>query len=66
MLAVDTAKPVDGGRVSYLAQAETALIRPFAALLGAVGYQRFLDNIEPDEYPYHADDPRNCLLAAAG
>jgi len=42
-----------------------ALLRPVAPLLGAVTYQRFLDLIEPDEHPYHAADPRACLLDAA-
>jgi hypothetical protein len=41
-----------------------ALLRPVAPLLGAVTYQRFLDLIEPDEHPYHAADPRACLLDA--
>jgi hypothetical protein len=27
-------------------------------------YQRFLDNIEPDERIYHEDDPGICLRAA--
>jgi hypothetical protein len=38
---------------------------PVAELLGAVTYQRFLDHIEPDEHPYHLDDPLTCLRAAA-
>ena len=33
-------------------------------LVGAAMYQRFLDNIEPDERIYHADDPRTELQAA--
>jgi hypothetical protein len=33
-------------------------------LLGALTYQRFLDNIEPDERIYHRDDPQTCLQAA--
>ncbi|TCC57489.1 aminoglycoside phosphotransferase family protein [Kribbella pittospori] len=33
-------------------------------LVGAVMYQRFLENIEPDERIYHADDPRTELQAA--
>ena len=41
------------------------LLRPVAPLLGAVTYQEFLDAIEPDEYPYHAGDPVDCLRAAA-
>ncbi|TDW24603.1 phosphotransferase family enzyme [Kribbella kalugense] len=30
----------------------------------ALMYQRFLDNIEPDERIYHQDDPGNCLRSA--
>lgn len=32
------------------------LLAPIAAARQAVIYQRFLDNIEPDEHPYHAAD----------
>ena len=41
------------------------LLRPVTALYGAVIYQRFLDNIEPDEHPYHRGDPLNALRHAA-
>jgi len=41
------------------------LLRPAAALYGAVVYQHFLDNIEPDEHPYHAHDPLGALKHAA-
>jgi hypothetical protein len=27
-------------------------------------YQEFLDNIEPDEHPYHRGDPLACLRDA--
>jgi hypothetical protein len=30
----------------------------------ALMYQRFLDNIEPDERIYHRDDPGTCLRSA--
>ena len=43
-------------------------IRPMKVLgflAYAVTYQRFLDNIEPDERVYHQDDPGMCLRAAA-
>ncbi|WP_328526852.1 aminoglycoside phosphotransferase family protein [Kribbella sp. NBC_00359] len=42
-------------------------LRPMTVLgrlVGAVMYQRFLDNIEPAERIYHADDPRAELQAA--
>jgi len=39
-------------------------LQPVAELLGAVTYRRFLDHIEPDEHPYHLDDPLTCLRAA--
>ena len=42
-----------------------ALLRPVAALHGAVVYRTFLDNIEPDEHPYHAGDPLALLRHAA-
>jgi hypothetical protein len=41
-----------------------SLLRPVAPLLGAVVYAAFLDNIEPDEWPYHVEDVPNCLRAA--
>jgi hypothetical protein len=42
-----------------------ALLRPVTAFYGAVIYQHFLDNIEPDEHPYHAGDPLAALKHAA-
>ena len=42
-------------------------LRPMSVLSPltyALTYQRFLDNIEPDERVYHADDPGICLRAA--
>ena len=39
--------------------------RPVTAFYGAVIYQHFLDNIEPDEHPYHASDPLAALKHAA-
>ncbi|MDX6279969.1 MAG: hypothetical protein QOH03_1040 [Kribbellaceae bacterium] len=42
-------------------------LKPMAVLihlLGAVTYQRFLDNIEPNERIYHEDDPTNEVRAA--
>ncbi len=44
--------------------AALAPMLPVAELLGAVTYRRFLDHIEPDEHPYHLDDPLTCLRAA--
>ena len=44
--------------------AALAPMQPVAELLGAVTYRRFLDHIEPDEHPYHLDDPLTCLHAA--
>jgi len=35
-----------------------------AELLGAVTYQRFLDNIEPSERIYHQGDPADCIRDA--
>lgn len=40
-------------------------IAPIAAARKAVIYRGFLDNIEPSEYPYHRDDPRDCLQRTA-
>jgi hypothetical protein len=40
-------------------------LRPVTAFYGAVIYQHFLDNIEPDEHPYHASDPLAALKHAA-
>jgi Phosphotransferase enzyme family len=42
-----------------------ALLRPVAALYGAVVYDRFLDNIEPDEHRYHEGDSLASLRHAA-
>jgi hypothetical protein len=41
------------------------LMRPFAALLGAVVYQRFLDGIERSEHVYHEGDVLPCLARAS-
>ena len=41
------------------------LLRPITALREAAVYQRFLDNIEPDEYRYHDGDPAAQLRLAA-
>jgi hypothetical protein len=40
------------------------LIRPFAALLGAVVYQGFLNGIERSERVYHEGDVAPCLERA--
>ncbi|MBG0568915.1 phosphotransferase family protein [Actinoplanes aureus] len=40
------------------------LLRPVAALRGAVTYANFLANIEPSEWPYHAGDVPDCLAEA--
>ena len=48
----------DPGRAS-------ALIAPIAAARQAVIYQLFLDNIEPSERVYHADDPALWLRRTA-
>jgi Ser/Thr protein kinase RdoA (MazF antagonist) len=48
--------------------AALALMRPLAPLEAAATYQWFLDHIEPDEWPYHRDDPAaqvRLALAAA-
>ena len=37
------------------------LIAPIAAARQAAIYRKFLDNIEPSEWPYHAGDPRDWL-----
>ena len=42
-----------------------ALLAPVAAARQAVIYQKFLDNIESAERPYHADDPANWLAHTA-
>jgi aminoglycoside phosphotransferase (APT) family kinase protein len=44
--------------------AALAPMLPVAELLEAVTYRRFLDHIEPDEHPYHLDDPVTSLRAA--
>jgi hypothetical protein len=41
------------------------LLAPIAAARRAATYLRFLDNIEPSEYPYHLGDPRDQLQDAA-
>jgi hypothetical protein len=41
------------------------LVGPLRPLLGAVLYQRFLDNIEDTERPYHEGDPARALRSAA-
>jgi hypothetical protein len=40
------------------------LLRPVAALRLAAVYVHFLANIEPSEYPYHADDPARYIAKA--
>lgn len=45
-------------------QRALAPMTALARLLGALMYQRFLDNIEPSERVYHEDDPRTELRAA--
>jgi hypothetical protein len=40
------------------------LMRPLAALFGAVTYAGFLANIEPSEHPYHASDVPGSFVAA--
>ena len=39
-------------------------MKVLSRLLGALTYQRFLDNIEPDERIYHEGDPAHELRAA--
>jgi Ser/Thr protein kinase RdoA (MazF antagonist) len=41
------------------------LLAPVAAARQAVVYRKFLDNIEPSEWPYHAADPADWLRRAA-
>ncbi|MGK2966826.1 MAG: aminoglycoside phosphotransferase family protein [Tepidiformaceae bacterium] len=43
----------------------STLLAPVAAARQAVSYQGFLDAIEPSEYPYHRDDPREWLQRTA-
>ena len=40
------------------------LVRPVGPLYGAVVYQKFLDNIETTERPYHEGDPAHALQQA--
>ena len=40
----------------------SVLLRPVAAARQALIYQKFLDNIEPSERPYHAADPADWLV----
>ena len=40
------------------------LVRPLGPLFGAVVYQKFLDNIETTERPYHEGDPAHGLRTA--
>ncbi len=40
------------------------LVRPLGPLFGAVVYQKFLDNIETTERPYHEGDPASALRRA--
>ena len=40
------------------------LVRPLGPLYGAVVYQKFLDNIETTERPYHEGDPAHALRTA--
>lgn len=40
------------------------LARPLGPLLGAVVYQKFLDNSEPTDKPYFEGDPVTALLSA--
>ena len=47
------------------ARRATELVRPLGPLYGAVVYQKFLDNIETTERPYHEGDPANALRKAA-
>lgn len=44
----------------------SGLLAPIAAARQAVIYQKFLDNIEPSEHPYHRDDPADWLRTTVG
>jgi hypothetical protein len=44
--------------------AALAVLDPLERLHAACVYQRFLDHIEPDEWPYHATDPVDMLTRA--
>ena len=46
------------------AAAARPLVRPLGPLYGAVVYQKFLDNIETTERPYHEGDPAHALQRA--
>jgi hypothetical protein len=45
-------------------EASVELLRPVTSLLGAVVYGNFVHNIEPSEWPYHAEDVPTCLRTA--
>ena len=40
------------------------LVRPLGPLYGALAYQKFLDDIETTERPYHEGDPAHALRQA--
>ncbi|MFI5915536.1 aminoglycoside phosphotransferase family protein [Dactylosporangium sp. NPDC051541] len=40
------------------------LLRPLSPLYGALIYSTFVENIEPSEWPYHAEDVPRCLKLA--
>jgi len=46
-------------------QRAASLVAPISALRQALIYRMFLDNIEPDERVYHADDPAHWMGRAA-
>ena len=46
------------------ARRAAALVRPLGPLYEAVVYQKFLDNIETTERPYHEGDPAHALRGA--
>ena len=46
------------------ARRAAGLVRPLGPLFGAVVYQKFLDNIETTERPYHEGDPAHGLRTA--
>ena len=77
MLDRAPAEAADALRERWAAQWEAAvpgsdprraagLLAPVAAARQAVIYQRFLDNIEPSEHPYHRSDPARWLSITAG
>ncbi|WP_432832350.1 phosphotransferase family protein [Dactylosporangium sp. CA-092794] len=45
-------------------EAAVELVRPVAPLVDAVLYAGFVHNIEPSEWPYHAEDVPTCLSEA--